>query len=133
MSSGVELGQIKYQPLRIPPGWHIDWNTFFEIDPSEKSILAGFFGGSSLFASSNKERRVSIDLEWRPEDNLAGEYVLSVYYVPWERTEKGERRKVEINWGNSRLVYTFGTANRLELVRELESIFWERDEWNEKN
>jgi hypothetical protein len=134
MPLDIGLGRVKYQPLRIPPGWHIDWNTFFEIDPSEESILAGFFGGSSLFAASNKERRLAIDLEWRPEDDIAGEYVLSVYYVPWERTKKGGRRKEEeVNWKNSRLVHTFCTVNRLELVQEVESVFWERDEWKEDN
>ena len=130
----LSLDKIPFQPLRIPPGWRIDWNTLFEVDPSEESARAGFFGGSSLFAASNEDLRLCIDLEWRPEDDPAGEYLLSVMYVPWERTENGRRRKgLGLNFGNARLVYSFRTRARIELVRELEAVLMGRPEWIEHN
>lgn len=127
------MSKVPYQPLRIPPGWRIDWNTLFEVDPTEDTARAGFFGGSSLFAASNEHLRLSVDLEWRPEDDPAGEYLLSVMYVPWERTENGRRRKGELNYRNARLVHSFRTRVRAELVTELETVFLGRPEWIEHN
>src|SRR5262245_28254672 len=77
------------QPLRIPAGWFVRWNTLFEVDPTEVNVRRGYFGGSSLFLAIHERRRLSIDVEWRPEDDVTGEHHLKVECAPWERTAKG--------------------------------------------
>jgi hypothetical protein len=126
------LVEVPFQPLRIPPGWRVNWNTFFELDPTEDNVRAGFFGGSSLFAASNDHLRLAVDLEWRPEDDPAGQYLLWVLNVPWTRTENGRRRKgTPINWRDARTVYEFRAKTRAEIVTELEAALRSRPEWIE--
>lgn len=125
---------VPLQPLRVQPGWQIDWNTLFELDPTEANVQAGFFGGSSLFSATNKHWRLWVDVEWRPEDEPAGEFQLRVECVSWERTENGRRRKgVPLDFRNAKVVHQFRTRSRVELVRELKSVFCIRDEWVEHN
>ena len=121
-----------YQPLRIPPGWRIDWNTLCELDPTEENVRLGFFGGSSLFSATHEHRRLWLDVEWRPEDDPAGEYHLKVEYAPWLRTPKGRRRKdVPLDFRGASVVHEFHSRDRIELVRELEAALVTRDEWIE--
>jgi hypothetical protein len=60
---------LRLQPLRVPAGWRIDWNTLYEVDPSDEQINAGYFGGSSLLLASHVHRRFLTDVGWRPEDD----------------------------------------------------------------
>jgi hypothetical protein len=30
------MDEIDLQPLRISAGWQVEWNLFYEVDPSEK-------------------------------------------------------------------------------------------------
>jgi hypothetical protein len=120
------------QPLRVPAGWRVVWNTLFELDPTEENVRRGFFGGSSLFAAAHEGLRLSLDLEWRPEDDPAGEYRLTVEYAPWLRTARGLRRKdVPLDFSGARVVHEFRTRDRAELVRELEAALVTRSEWVE--
>ena len=120
------------QPLRVPSGWRVSWNTLFEVDPSEDNVRRGFFGGSSLFAAVNEGLRLTLDLMWRPEDDAAGEYQLIVEYAPWPRTDSGRRRKdLPLSFADARLVYEFRTRDRLEVVRELEASLRTRSDWVE--
>lgn len=125
---------VPHQPLRILPFWRVDWNTLYEIDPTEENVRAGYFGGSSLFSATSESSRLAVDVVWRPEDDPAGEYILQVFYVPWERTESGRRRKdIPIDYQDARLVHEVRTRDRLALVRELEAVFLNRDRWVEHN
>jgi hypothetical protein len=124
--------EVPYQPLRVPAGWRIDWNTLSDLDPTEENVRAGFFGGSSLFSATDEQRRLWVDVEWRPEDDPAGEFKLRVEYAPWERTEKGRRRKsVPLDFRGARVVHEFRTRSRAESVRELEAVLRGRPEWVE--
>lgn len=110
-----------HQPLRVPVGWRVDWNTLYELDPTEENVRRGFFGGSSLFLATNSGRRFCIDVEWRPEDDPTGCYRLLVLYAPWPRGESGRRRKDEplaFDWVAP--LHEFTTRTRAELVAELE-------------
>jgi hypothetical protein len=90
------------------------------------------FGGSSLFSAIDEQRRLWIDVEWRSEDDSAGEYRLKVEHAPWERTARGRRRKeVSLDFGAARVVHEFRTHSRVELVRELEAALAGRSEWLE--
>jgi hypothetical protein len=123
---------VLLQPLRVPAGWRVGWNTLFELDPTEDNIRRGYFGGSSLFSAIDEQSRLCIDLEWRPEDDPGGEYLLKVEYAPWERTEKGRRRKdLPLDFRSAKVVYEFRTRERTTLVRELEAALNRRPEWVE--
>ena len=125
---------VPLQPLRIPPGWLIGWNKLVELDPTEANVAAGLFGGSSLFGATNEKRRLTVDVEWVPEDDPAGEYHLRVERASWERTERGRRRKdVPLHFGNAQIVHEFRTRSRVELVQELEGVLLNSDQWREHN
>src|SRR5688572_25204926 len=61
------------QPLRVPAGWQMGWNTFQAIE-----VPADGFAGSSLLYLLRHDRRLVIDVEWRPEFDPNGHYN---YYV----------------------------------------------------
>ena len=126
MTAPTDTPEVPLQPLRIPPGWRVNWNTLFEIDPTPESAARGFFGGSSLFAATSVLHRSAIDIEWRPEDDPAGSYYLRVLYAPWKRTPKGRRvndGRLDFDWTDP--VHTFETRSRSALVAELEKWFQE--------
>ncbi|KAB7644358.1 hypothetical protein [Polymorphobacter fuscus] len=79
---------LSLQPLRIPGGWIIEWNTLYETSRAER----GDFGGSSVFRAVNERQRFSVDVEFRPEFDPDGKFHLVVVYQPWPRTERGRRR-----------------------------------------
>ncbi len=60
-------------PLRVPAGWVVGWNTFWDMEVPEDG-----FGGSSLLYCLRHDQRLVIDVEWRPEDDPNGHYH---YYV----------------------------------------------------
>ena len=121
---------VDLQPLRIPAGWRIDWNTLCEIDPGEESVRRGFFGGSSLFSAVHEQRRFWLDVEWSPEDEPDGCYRLRLEYAPWPRTEAGRRRKDEaLHFRDGEVVHTAETSLREELVRELEATLRRCVDW----
>ena len=87
-----------------------------------------------MLMATHEARRLYLDLEWRPEDEPAGEFVLTVHYTPWLRTERGRRRKnVPVDPNTGRLVYEFRSRDRLTIVREVEAAFVGRAEWQEPN
>ena len=74
----------RLQPLRIPSGWLVQWNTLDEPDTDDGYAEAP--GGSSLFSAVNEARRFWIDVEWRPEFDPEGSFRMRVEYAPYERT-----------------------------------------------
>ena len=124
--------EVRVQPLRIPSGWCIGWNTLFELDPTKANIQAGYFGGSTKFYAVNETLRLRVDVAWIPEDDPYGNYYLCVEYAQWERNDKGRRIKNrEVNFSNSRIVHEFETRDRHELVSELEDALVAKSEWIE--
>ncbi|MBU1254917.1 MAG: hypothetical protein KKE69_11090 [Alphaproteobacteria bacterium] len=77
---------------------------------------------SVLFAAWNEGRRFRIDVEWRPELDPAERFVLTVFYQPWPRNERGRRRK-DIPFAfdmNEEVVGTLKTDSYSELLLQLE-------------
>jgi hypothetical protein len=106
------------QPLRIPAGWAIGWNTLY----ATSSAAKGDFGGSSIFNATNAGRRFNIDVTFEPEFDPEGEFRLVVLYQPWPRTEGG-RRKGDAPFkldAEAETVHDFATRSWPELVAELE-------------
>jgi hypothetical protein len=113
------------QPLRVPVGWRIDWNTLFEEDPTEPANAHGYyFGGTNLFLATHAARRRAIDVEWRTEDGrpTVGRYRLRVLRMVEPDRPAAPRRprgEPEVDWDDA--VHDFETASRPELVAELEA------------
>lgn len=117
------------QPLRLPSGWLIQWNTLYTDD----EIESGEIGGSSVFRISHDQRRFVIDVAFRPEFDPSGRYVLEVVYQPWPRDARGRRLSGPISWaGEQEIVHTFETREYAALVCEVEHWIarcsvWERE------
>lgn len=106
------------QPLRIPAGWKVEWNTLY----ATSSVERGEFGGSSVFLAMNEGRRFCITVEFRPEFDPNGHFSLLVEYQPWPRTENG-RRKVDNPFkfdSSAEIVHSSETKSYSELVEHLE-------------
>lgn len=107
------------QPLRIPAGWTIAWNTLHR----DKRVEEGDFGGSSIFYATHAGRRFFIDVEFRPEHDPEGHFYLSVDYLPWPRDERGRRlqdRPVAPDASVQRM-HQAEIATYAELVEQLET------------
>ena len=121
---------LELQPLRIPAGWRIGWNTLH----TTSRVDQGDFGGSSVFLATNEGRRFRIDVMFRPEHDPSGHFVLEIEYQPWPRTERGKRRDdLPFRFDtDSEIVHSFETRSYAELVEELETwiarcSIWERE------
>ena len=110
---------LELQPLRIPAGWSVGWNTL----STTSKVEDGDFGGSCVFNAVNRGRRFCIDVEFRPEFDPSGQFYLTVTYQPWSRTERGRRKDDEpVQFdGNAEIVHTAETRMYSELVSELET------------
>lgn len=106
------------QPLRIPAGWTIGWNTLYASSRAED----GAFGGSSIFNATNAGRRFNIDVAFEPEFDPEGEFRLVVIYQPWPRTERGRRaREMPFRFDvDAETVHSFATRSWPELIAQLE-------------
>lgn len=107
------------QPLRIPSGWMIGWNTLYTHSQADK----GDFGGSSLFNATNTGRRFNIDVAFEPEFDPGGEFRLVVLYQPWPRTGRGRRvQDVPLAFdARAETLHRFETRLYAQLVAELEA------------
>ena len=109
---------LDLQPLRVPAGWRIDWNTLY----ASSRVEDGAFGGSSVFSATNEGRRFQIDVAFRPEHDPAGKFHLTVIYQPWPRTERGRRRTdAPLRFdADAEDVHSSETASYAELVAQLD-------------
>lgn len=118
----------RLQPLRVPAGWLIQWNTLDERDDTADPTEA--YGGSSVFLATNEARRFRIDVEWQPEFDPEGSFRMRVEYAPWERTERGARRSdLPLHFREAELIHEFETPSQAELVRELDAWLWRCATW----
>lgn len=109
---------LELQPLRIPSGWTIGWNSLYASSRAEK----GEFGGSSIFNATNAGSRFNIDVAFEPEFDPEGEFRLVVLYQPWPRTPSGRRkRNLPFRFdGDAETVHSFATRSFERLIAELE-------------
>jgi hypothetical protein len=109
---------MNLQPLRIEAGWCVNYNQLYEVDPISGYEI--YFEGSSLLMLENKPRLKLIDIQWRPERDLNGEYKLQVLNFVENHNPKTNEFDNEVNWEMPFL--TFTTKSRLELVEKLEEL-----------
>jgi hypothetical protein len=98
------------QPLRIPTGWKVAFNSgLYEIDPSSELIALSphlLFKQDMLQMTHDRFNRL-LDLGWRPEGDFdAGHYHLRIY--------EGDFR--------GKLLHEFVTKDRAALVAEIERL-----------
>ncbi|MGH7025816.1 hypothetical protein [Brevundimonas sp.] len=121
---------LELQPLRIPAGWRIGWNT---LDVGMAADRGGI-GGSSVFSATNEGRRFYIDVEFSPEFDPEGAFYLTVTYQPWPRSDRGRRRN-DVPFAldaEAQKVHEFETRSYAALIAALEHwiarcTVWERE------
>ncbi|HHQ4309183.1 TPA: hypothetical protein ACSP7Y_005261 [Serratia fonticola] len=77
---------IDLQPIRVPTGWAISINNFFDIVPTDKHI--DYFYASVLISGDRKLMGLSFDSRYEPEGVPNGEFILAM--------QKNEYKKVRI-------------------------------------
>lgn len=65
---------IGLQPIRVPTGWAISINNFFNIEPVDEYI--DYFYSSVLISGYSKLMGLSFDSRYEPEGAPNGEFVL---------------------------------------------------------
>lgn len=110
--------EIKLQPLRISHGWKVTYNTFYEVDPVKG--MEDYFDGSSLLMLIHHQLRKTIDVEWRPEMDLNGNYHIYVYNFIEDFNPKKLEYEAKPNWENPYLEYS--SKLRLAIVSKLEEL-----------
>ncbi len=111
------MEEPKLQPLRIVSGWNVEWNLFYEVDPSEKTMH--YLDSSSLLHLNNSNFTKAINLEWRPENDVNGHFILRVLNLTKEVNKKGDINYVG-DWENPH--FELLSKNRLEIVNEIERL-----------
>ncbi|MFO0798520.1 MAG: hypothetical protein U0804_13670 [Gemmataceae bacterium] len=116
---------VALQPLRVPNGWRIAWNTLHEEEPTESANAGGYyFGTTNLYLANHPARGRAVDVEWRIDDQRpAGCYRLRVLRLISVEPAAARRRQREddfnADWQDP--LHTFETVSRPELVAELEA------------
>jgi len=92
------MEDIGLQPLRLTSGWTIEWNQFYEVDPSEETLH--YLDSSSLLHLQSDQRNRAINLDWKPENDVNGHYYLRVINLLKNVNPKKKKIKKTDNWKN---------------------------------
>ena len=112
---------MKLKPLRIEAGWLVNYNQFYEVDPAPG--YEHYFEGSSLLLLQNNSRLKLIDLQWRPERDLSGEYQVEVLNFLENFNAKTNEFDIVPNWENPFLTFTSkSSVNLVEILKELNRV-----------
>jgi len=112
------MEEIDLQPLRISAGWHVEWNLFYEVDPSKETMH--YLDSSSLLHLNNYSLMRAIDLDFRPENDVNGYFYLRVLNLTEELNSKTKKISYTGDWEN--LYFELKSKNRLEIVKEIERL-----------
>ncbi|SHO59311.1 hypothetical protein [Vibrio quintilis] len=77
---------VEIQRLRIPSGWSININNFYEVDPVEEFIE--YYYGSVLIGGSNKIMGLSFDSRYEPEGTPNGYFILVMQKNEYDKNGK---------------------------------------------
>ncbi|MDH7447576.1 hypothetical protein [Aquimarina sp. 2201CG14-23] len=110
---------MKLQALRIPSGWKVNWNMFYEQDINEENRLYEF-SSSTLLSITNTQINRCIELIWYPKGDLNGKYILEVFNLVGRYNTK--KKTVEKVPETLESVLTFESKNRQEIVNKIEAI-----------
>ena len=112
---------LTLQALRVPSGWEIHWNIFYEIELSQESVDAGLFLDERLlFWAVHPKRRFGLSMEWRREPKPIGQFYLDVLYAPRQLTPQGRQDKGSPLDFAPEPVHRFESMSQSEMAREIE-------------
>ena len=111
------MEKINLQPLRITAGWCIEWNLFYEVDPSKETMH--YLDSSSLLHLENHQLMRAINLDFKPEKDVNGDFYLRVINLTKIINKKGHIN-YEGDWENP--YFELKSKNRLEIVQEIERL-----------
>lgn len=103
------------QPLRIPSGWIVGFNEFFDVEPVFEKYLddQSWDFSEDLLQLSNEYRKIIIDLGWYPSHDPAGQFRLMA--VKWF----AEDEEPEVDpWRQP--LKEFETRSKREVVQKIE-------------
>lgn len=89
----LHFDDLSLQPLRIPDGWTVEQNQFFELTPGTEVHLEGVLGGDpwELFVEdmlqiTHAKHDYTLDLGWYPESDPRGRFrVVLIHREDWEK------------------------------------------------
>ncbi|HBE18110.1 MAG TPA: hypothetical protein DEG17_08440 [Cyanobacteria bacterium UBA11149] len=111
-----KLQDILLQSLRIPTGWTVDWNQFYDVEPDADFLIEGLPNGDvwELFLQDLLQLKYSssnliLDLSWIPEADPNGTYQLELI--------------LNEDWVNP--LITFQSRNKNEIVNKINRLLLE--------
>ena len=136
---------IKLQPLRLPTGWRISWNRFYEIDSPEtiSDEYREYFDQDMFFAtyySMEFGKQIGVNLGWggKLED---GNYILSIVHYTEIKIKESHRKVIKIRKEGQTLNYRLEpnflndesnrenpllkTRSRIEVAAKMDEIFYD--------
>src|SRR5258705_2985476 len=101
------------QPLRIPSGWSVKWNKFYDVEPKFKSYdqLSWCFDEDMLYII-NDWLQVAVDLGWYPSFKSPGSFGLVAVRLDEDASKPGASRESPLR--------KFRTRSKEKVVRTLE-------------
>jgi hypothetical protein len=109
----IHINELTLQPLRIPEGWTVSYNSFFAIDPDGSIQLEGVPEASvwevflqDMLQLVHLKHQFLLDLGWVSEASPEGEFLLTLVY--------------QQNWREP--TYEFTTRSRTAIVAKLEEL-----------
>ncbi|WP_435414093.1 hypothetical protein [Polaribacter aestuariivivens] len=106
------------QPLRITSGWNVEWNLFYEVDPKEETLT--YLDSSSLLHLNNYSLMRAINLDFRPENDINGQFYLRV--INLKKVENPKTKKIDYDGDWENLYFEFISKSRIEIVQEIERL-----------
>ena len=118
MSKPKRFKDPPLQPLRIPIGWHVAWNTFYELDPKFKTYDDFSWNfKTDMLLLNNEQQRLAIDLSWHPTACSAGHFYVTLVELIGDN-DADWRHPIEV----------IETRSRRKVVQTIEQ--WLKGEWS---
>ena len=109
----IKLKDGPLQSLKIPTGWTVTWNQFYDIEPNSNIYLDGLPDGDvwelflqDLLQLKHFNKNIILDLGWTPEANPEGSYLLQVI--------------ADEDWSTPIVVYK--SKNKSEVVGKIDDL-----------
>lgn len=128
MTSRTHFDEIDYQPLRVPGGWKIIWNTLYAKDLTDPSLdKLAYLNSSSIINASHAVKRLILDVSWFPKDCVPGNFLLKMFYSNPVSQNGLIDLTMPLDWDHE--VISFETSDRLLLVNKIEALFHHNEQW----
>lgn len=119
------LSEPLLQPLRIPTGWHVAYNQFFDVDPDlSVEAYSGVWWDfkEDMLQLTHSHYRVLVDLGWYPEHQPEGSFKLVLIQLTDDKEDMPEA------WSHP--IATYRSQSRQTIVATIEA--WLHDPLSRK-